>query len=81
MCLRALGLACTGRALTTTICYVQYNDSHACNYGIWLGVFTWLLTMAFMVAEVMRDSLGAMRRTLVVAEVALSAIVALLWYD
>lgn len=59
--------------------YCVYNDSHACNFAIGLGVFTFLLTLVFMAAELFQDTLGAMRRTIALAEMFLSGLLAFLW--
>jgi hypothetical protein len=59
--------------------YCVFNDSHACNYGIWLGVFAWLISMVLLAAELFRDALGPMRRTFAVFELFLDAALAFFW--
>lgn len=61
--------------------YCALNDSHACNYGIWIGLFAWLLATLLMLVEIYRDALGVMRKTLAMVEFILDAAVAFLWYE
>lgn len=60
--------------------YCALNDSHACNYGIWIGLFAWLLATLLMLVEIYRDALGVMRKTLAIVEFMLDSAVAFLWY-
>ncbi|UJR33703.1 hypothetical protein I4U23_021132 [Adineta vaga] len=60
----------------------RYNESNACGYGVAIGVIAFLLTIAFTGLDVYFPNISNIktRRTIVIAELAISGILTFLWF-
>eukprot|EP00123_Amoebidium_parasiticum_P001280 comp12330_c0_seq1/m.7189 comp12330_c0_seq1/g.7189 ORF comp12330_c0_seq1/g.7189 comp12330_c0_seq1/m.7189 type:complete len:187 (-) comp12330_c0_seq1:449-1009(-) len=59
--------------------YCVFNDSGACNFGIFVGVFSLLLTFVFIGTDYTGPIFGSMQRLFGMLELAVTATTTLLW--